>query len=155
MQILNTLKSIKSETNLSLVTKTVVKLLKKDKEGNKNEFGVIYKIAKSDVVVGKDYQQSVNDQRIVEGKVDDFIASERKWGDNEGIFVTKGDQLYLNTILIGTKTIQYVNENGVVVDKNQFKQFVSTPTSASRQQLDDEIKVRTFKIDSIVDVIVK
>ena len=79
MSNLTLLQAITEETKLNLVTKTEVKLLKKDKEGNKNELPKIYKIANQIVLVNKSYAKAVNEQRERENKVADFVAEAVKF----------------------------------------------------------------------------
>ena len=79
MSTLNLLQNITNETKLYLVTKTEVKLMKKDKDGNKNELPKIYKIANQIVLVNKSYEKSVNEQREKEGKTADFVAETVKF----------------------------------------------------------------------------
>ena len=149
--ILTLLNSITSETTLKIQTRTAVKLLKKDKEGKANNLGEVYKVAEHVVVVGKSYQEAVNEQRTVESKEADFVAESRVWGINSGIFVLRGEEQYLNTILVSSKTINYENEDGEVSAESVYK-FMSKSNSSSRQGVDELVKVRTFKLSSIIEV---
>lgn len=151
MSTLTLLQSITEETTLNLLTKTEVKLLKKDKEGNKNGLPKIFKIATQKVVVNKSYEKAVNEQREKEGKPVDFVAEAATFsGDVKGATFEYNGQHYINAILIETIGSCYQTENGDAIDLDQFKQFFSTAKSSSRQQVEDEIKVRKFKVDSIL-----
>lgn len=155
MSVIDTLQSIKNETVAIITTKTVMKLLKKDKEGNKNELGTIYRIAKSNVTFGKAYTEAVNEQRIAEKKADDFVAEERKWGERDGIFLTKGDAQYVTAILNSSLGSSYVKEDGTPIEHDAFKQFISTAASSSNNQgLEQAVLVRTYKLESITDVVI-
>lgn len=148
--ILALLDSITSETTLKILTRTSVKLLKKDSSGNANQLGEVYKVAEHVVVVGKSYQEAVNEQRTVESKEADFVAEGRVWGVNSGIFVMRGEEQYLNTILVSSKTIRYENEDGEVATDSVYR-FMSKSKPSSRQGVDELVKVRTFKLSSILE----
>ncbi len=151
MSTLNLLQNITNETKLNLVTKTEVKLLKKDKDGNKNELPKIYKIANQIVLVNKSYEKSVNEQREKEGKAADFVAEAVKFsGPQTGCVFEYQNNYYVNAILLETIGSTYVTENLEPIELDQFKQFFSTAKSTSRQQVEEEIKVRKFKVDSII-----
>ncbi len=151
MSTLTLLQTITEETNLNLRTKTEVKLLKKDKEGNKNTLPKIYKISNQKVVVNKSYTEAVNEQRDIEGKATDFVAEAVKFdGVATGCTFEYNGQHYVKAILLETIGSTYQTENGDAINIDQFKQFFSTAKSSSRQQLDEEVKVRKYKIDSIL-----
>ena len=151
MSNLTLLQAITEETKLNLVTKTEVKLLKKDKEGNKNELPKIYKIANQIVIVNKSYAKAVNEQRERENKAVDFVAEAVKFsGPQTGCVFEYQNNYYVNAILLETIGSTYVTENLEPIELDQFKQFFSTAKTTSRQQVDQEIKVRKFKVDSIV-----
>ncbi len=149
--IFDTLKDTTAEVKLALTTRTLTKLLKKDKEGNKNELGDIYKVAEVVVVINKRYQTAVNEQRTNEGKPADFVTSERKWGVSVGPFVTKGDNTYLNAILLDQLSSKYIDSNNNEVAISVVAPFMGSRTSGSgSQQLDEAVKVRAYNIDNIV-----
>lgn len=151
MSNLTLLQAITEETKLNLVTKTEVKLLKKDKEGNKNELPKIYKIANQIVIVNKSYVKAVNEQRERENKAADFVAEAVKFsGPQTGCVFEYQNNHYVNAILLETIGSTYVTENLEPIELDQFKQFFSTAKTTSRQQVDEEIKVRKFKVDSII-----
>lgn len=151
MSTLTLLQTITEETNLNLLTKTEVKLLKKDKEGNKNTLPKIYKISNQKVVVNKSYTEAVNEQRDIEGKATDFVAEAVKFdGVATGCTFEYNGQHYVKAILLETIGSTYQTENGDAINIDQFKQFFSTAKSSSRQQLNEEVKVRKYKIDSIL-----
>lgn len=152
MSIINLLQSLKTEQQLQIKTKTAVKLLKKDKEGNKNLLPNIYKIATSVVVVNKSYEKAVNEIRQQEEKSVDFVAEGRVWGEAKGALIENNGAVYLNAILVDTIGSEYFTENGDPISINEFQQFFSTAKSVSRQGTDEEVKVRNYKIESILDV---
>lgn len=144
-----------------MTAKTEVKLNKKDVATKtiKNPFGPIFKIYKAVVTVNKDYEKDVNQNRAVEGKEQDFQKEGLKWGHHaHGKAIIENDgQLYLQTIVEGYRgESEYVDENGNPVDYEAIKPFMPVKKAeAPKQGLEDSVKVRTFKYESILNLVVK
>lgn len=151
MSTLSLLQAITEESTLNLLTKTEVKLLKKDKDGNKNLLPKIFKIATQKVVVNKSYEKAVNEQREKEGKSVDFVAEAAGWGgEAKGATFEYNGAHYLKAILLESIGSTYQTEHGDAISVDEFKQFFSTAKSPSRQQVEEEVKVRKFKVESIL-----
>lgn len=141
------------ETFLKIVTKTPVKLLKKDKEGNKNDLPEIFKEQTQQVVINRPYEKAVNAALQVEGKESDFESQGRNWGISAGAIVEHANGTrYLSYILIDSGSSKYFDDTGKEYAKADFERFVSTAKKTSSQGLDDEVKARTVKFDNIVSV---
>lgn len=153
MTTLDLLQNITEESTLNLLTKTEVKLLKKDKEGNKNTLPKIFKCSVQKVLVNKNYSEAVNEQREKEGKAADFVAEAVKFdGVAKGCTFEYNGQHYVKAILLENIGESYFEtEHGDAIGLDSFKQFMSTAKSSSRQQVDEEVKVRKFKIESILN----
>ena len=160
MTDLEWLQAITEETTLHLLTKTEVKLLKKDSEGNKNTLPKIFKFSTQKVLVNKSYTKAVNKsytkavnkQREKEGKPGDFVAEAVKLdGVAKGCTFEYNGQHYVKAILLNKLGQDcYQTEHGDAIEMESFQQFLSTTKAKSRQQVDEEVKVRKYKVDSIV-----
>ena len=148
-------------TGVLLTAKTEVKLNKKDVDTKtiKNPFGPVFKIYKAVVSINKDYEKDVNQSRAIEGKEQDFQKEGLKWGHHAHgkAIIEKDGSLYLQTIVEGYRgDSEYVDENGNPVDYEAIKPFMPVKKAeAPKQGLEDTVKVRTFKYESILNLIVK
>jgi hypothetical protein len=141
------------ETFLKLVTRTPVKLLKKDKEGNKNDLPEIFKEQTQQVVINRPYEKAVNAALAAEGKTASFETQGRNWGIGAGaILEHENGTRYLQYILIDSGDVRYTDDEGKAYTKDDFQRFMSTAKKSSSQGLDEEIKVRSVKFDNILSV---
>ena len=70
--------------------------------------------------------------------------------------VKHNEQYYLQVIELGTKKSSvYYNENGDVVDKKVFEQFLPKTSSSSRQEVEDEVNVKKYKLANITQLIIR
>ena len=145
---IESLKEIAAETFLSVTLNTEVKLNKKDKEGNKNEIGKVFKTTTQKVVINRSYQAEVNKQLESEGKEANFVAQERNWKETErtNAVIEKNGELYLSCIVLESSKPVYSNEAGEVIEKSVFEAFLP----ASKPSQVHSVAVRTFKASSIV-----
>lgn len=162
LSILDFLKMNQAPFSATIKTRTEFALLKKSTDGKKtpNNFGTIYKVQQVYAGINHDYQKSVNQQRAVEGVDQNFIADELKWGKvvkGTKSVVEKAGGMYLKTIELGkVGSAHYENEAGERVAFEDIKKFISTAKGSSKkQELEDEVKVRTYKFSSILDIVVK
>lgn len=148
------LKQIANETELTIAIRTPVKLLKKDKEGNKNELSPIFKTQEQKVVINKAYEKAVNEQRAVEEKETDFASTGRNWGTQTNAIIEKEDGTeYLSYILIeNTTKPSYAYESGEAVDKKVFEKFMSQSKPSSSQGVEKVVQARTVKLENIVAI---
>lgn len=103
------------------------------------------------VLVGGDYEKEVNDQRGIERKAEDFVAEEMKWGHtNEGVIVEHNDKKYLKTIVVEKGTNLTYMFGGKFIDYDLLAPFVPAYKPSSKQQLAEEVKVRTFSLENII-----
>lgn len=145
---LDELEQISEETFLLLTASTLVKLKKKDSEGNKNLLGDVFKIETQRVVINRSYVEEV---KKTLGDGEEFIPGERtlKYDKKVNSVIYRGDDRYLNCIVIKRGTPSYV-VSGNVIEKSQFEQFIG----ATKHNPGDAPKVQTrlFKFDSIISV---
>ncbi len=142
----------------AVVTATTdVKLNKRDASrtiNNPFEDGIV-KTQTVNVILNKDYEQAVNEQRKEEGKAADFEAQARKWGNHVGkSIITKGDDLYLSGIVtcnVGAPTYR-CKKTGREVNKDEFAPFVGATSINKSQGVSETVDVRTYKMDNIDQV---
>lgn len=156
VQFLNNNTEIMTAT---IIAKTVVKLNKKDvaTKSEANPYDTVYKIQTFTVKLNQPYSQAVNEQRITEGKDDDFTAQKRKMGgvDINKSIIDKDGQLYLKCIEQSVDGKPSYQHNNKPIEKALFERFQPPfSASASRQDLDEVVKYKNFKIESIQSVIV-
>ncbi len=154
--IIEFLESITDATPATLRTKTRVKLLKKDKDGNKNTLGDVWRIKDTKVTLGKTYAVAVNERRAAEHKATDFVPQDRKWGVRDGVFIKRGDELYVQAIVDDdSRVATYVVDDGTQIEQEVFAPFVSAASSqTSLQGVEEVVRTRTYKLESILAVIV-
>lgn len=146
------LHDIDKETHLRIVLRTPVKLNKKDKAGNPNELEPIFKLQEQIIVINRDYAEAVNEQRKDENKVADFTSNGRNWGTQANAIITKDDGTeYLSYILTeqSAKPV-YVYGNNVEVDKEVFEPFMPASKPSTKQDVANEVKARTAKLENVL-----
>jgi len=149
-----------SKMNATLATKTLVKMNKKDVATKQipNPHGNVYKIQRVHVELNGDYELNVNQSRAVEEKEQDFTKGDLKWGRHAyGKAIIENDgKLYLQTTELGkVGKVEYVDENGNPVDYESIKPFMPVYKPSAKQGLEDEVKIRTFKYESVLEIIIK
>jgi len=153
MNIVEFAKIVKPDTKAILQTKTAVKMNKKDVDTKNipNPYTEVFKINTIKVTMNADYQYRVNEQRIKEGNTANFEAKSLGYGQMIGnALLENNGQLYIKCIeenRIGVPI--YVDAANNVIEYDELKPFIPTRKSNS-QGLDEEIKVRNFKVDSVI-----
>jgi len=155
-ELIEFLKSFKSTKRVTLITKTEVKLNKKDVATktipSPYATNPVYKVSLFEGEINFDYEDRVNDQLLVEGKKNGFQAEKAVWGESlsKSLDFHNGNH-YLKVIpeanLIDPT---YEDSKGAKILKEDFKAFLPTPSSSSRQGTDTEIPYRKFKLESII-----
>ena len=141
------------EVELLIKIRTTVKLLKKDKEGNKNDLPPILKYQIQRVLLNKNYSDMINEVREMEGVKADFKSEGRKWGTTDGAIVTHEDGTeYLSYILLGSVgKPTYKFDDGSDVDFSVFEKFMPAKKVVDKGP-DDLVSPRTVKVSNIVEV---
>lgn len=144
-ELKNILFSQKGTTFISLETETEQKL----KGGKKNPLSGLIKINKVCGAIGFHYQNSVNRQKEREGQESNFISQPRKWGVrlNGTPLVQNGEKFYLELKVQSSQTPDYFFK-GVRIDNEQVRKFLPNKSS-SRQNLENEVILRDYSLDSI------
>lgn len=142
----------------NIVTRTPVKMNKKDVATKTiaNPHGAIYKVQTNNVELNAEYEMKVSTARMLEGKEQDFEVEGRKWGvHNNKSIIEKNGQLYLQAIegdKIGTPV--YETENGTEVSYDELKAFIPAYNSSKKQDLEVDVKVRTFKLENVIGMFI-
>ena len=158
MSILAFLQMNETLLQATMTTRTEVKLNKKNKAKTKvNPFSVVYKVQKSVVDINRDYEKAVKQQQAVEGVPTNFEKEKLTWGKHVcKAVIEHKDNLYLQTILVGKrgKTV-YENANGESVNFADIVEFMPERKASAKQNLEDEVQVRTFAFKNILELVIK
>lgn len=130
------------------------------KRGNPLKDAEVTKLVTYMARLNNNYQNAVNNQRLREGKDNDFVSKENWFSNiydsfNGSLVAKKSDEkcTYLKMIVSSAKTHVYF-VNGIEATTEQvetIKQF-KQKSSAANQNLDTEVVVRTIKTENIVSV---
>ena len=133
----------------TLVTRTYPKLRKNCPYSN------VVKESRINVIMGFSYQNSVNNQREREDRDTDFIPLPLKWGHHivslEGkplpVIEHKGEtylQVKVQKVLSSTYLV-----DDKPIDESEISPYLPDRKEGERQEVDNPVIVRTFKLDSI------
>ena len=139
------LSGIRGATFATLITETDSRLKKTG-----NPFGQVQKVSRVNVTLGFQYEAAVNRQRVREDAEADFQAMPRQWGNRiPGTFLVehKG-KLYLETKVERSLGCAYVDAKGRELTREEVEPFLPS-RGASRQEVEKEILVRDYALDSI------
>lgn len=143
--LLSLLTTISKPTFISLVAETTPSLRKAPLE-----LKPLKKLTYLNATIGFRYENAVNRQRVREDKEPDFEAVERKWGVREGVLVKHNGKTYLEVKV--EKSYKYVYRlDGIEVPKEKIEPFLPLKSN-SRQDLEKEIILRDYALDSIREI---
>lgn len=160
------LAQIERAVPVTLVAKTVVPMNKSvagDRKTPNPFHNKVYKTQESNVFVSMDYETAVNKRLIKEGKDADFEVSARTWGESIGkspvIMNEKNGVIsyYLQTFFVTSNkpkvSYEILEDDDTFrpADKSEFETYLK-PSRSSSQGLDNEIQVRSFKLENILEV---
>lgn len=153
-ELINFLTSYKSAKTATVVSKTELRMNKKDvaTKQTPNPYPIAYKVSLFEADVNFDYTDKVNDARLLEGKEQSFEAQEAKWGDYVSKSLTKKDDQYYMK-LVPTKSLtktSYEDADGKALNYDDLKPFVPVKKEYTGQGLDNAVQFRAFKLDSII-----
>lgn len=146
----------KSPAKVEVIAATAQKMNKKDvaTKTEANPYTQINKITNFEAEVNVDYEDRVNHQRIAEGKSMDFEAASARWGTPISKAITeKEGKFYLKLIPgIRLNDIVYEDQDGNRLLQEEFIRFVpvAKPNGSGRQEVDQAVVFRTYKLDSII-----
>lgn len=150
-----TLQVVAPNTKATLVIRTQVKLNKKDVETKSipNPYSEIYKTSTVEAILNPQYEEMVNQQREAEGKEADFTAEKAKWGTHiGGSLVEHNGVIYVTYVEEKSTVSSYEDQDGNLVEKEDFVAFQPKPSKSSTQNLENEVKYRKVKLENIKQV---
>lgn len=150
LELLEKLQSLRGATFATLVV-NVEPSIKCPKTSGMG--GRIRKRSKVNVTLGFIYANSVNRQREREGNESDFQVNPRKWGERikgTTLVVHKG-QYYLETKVEKVYETEYFLD-GKLIEKEKIKDFLKESAPQPQQELEKEIILRDYRLDSIESV---
>lgn len=154
--LINFFTNFKSCQRATIVTKTPVKMNKKDVATKQiaNPHGDVFKVQTIVVEFNADYQGKVNDQRLLEGVAQDFVATSRAWGKHvNGSIVENHGQFYLHCVEIEKQgKAVYETRGGKKVNYADLLDFIPKYNGTASQELEDEVKVRDFKLQNVIGI---
>lgn len=146
-------------SDLSLVIETAPTMRKTD-----NPYaGKVTKHTIMQVRLNHDYQGEVNDRRLLEGKEANFHAKPLAWGQrvmtedgNRTPLIENKGQLYLHCQVLKSGKPTYLVDGHPATDDEfaQILAFMPEKDDGKSQGVDDPVIVRTFKLESVIALIV-
>lgn len=121
----------------------------------------IRKITRINGQINWSYANAVNNQRNREqtplnelGEVERFIPAPRQWGEriNGTPFVYHNNNFYLELKAQNVYSVEYVHEDGHVVDVEELRQWIPTHEEGKRQQVEHPVILRDYKVTNIVEI---
>jgi hypothetical protein len=139
------LTGLKGATFATLTTHTEPELKKRG-----NNLGTVRKVSRVNVCLGFQYEAAVNRQRTREDATPDFEAAPRQWGNRipGTVLVEHKGNVYLETKVEKSLDHKYLGTDGNVIPDEMVAPFLPSK-GASRQDVDKEIIVRDYNLDSI------
>ena len=150
-QMKNLFMSVTKPEMINLVTETLPKM---NSTGNPY-FGQIVKKSKCNFLLCTNYGVRVNNNRVKEGKENDFVPQAPKGKKHLSPCVLTDEKTETKLYLfverfdeIKPKVQFYFNDEPI--DKAMFQEFLPKSSSSNTQELDREVKPLTYLFDSIV-----
>lgn len=150
-QLKELLSTTKGTTIVTIETETDPRMRKT----NNPYSGHIVKRSKVNGMIGWNYTNSVNNQRDREGNREEFVAKPRKWGQRiiGTPLVEHKESYYLELKVERAMGSTFVDvRTGNEVPKETLLEWLPKPSTSSRQDVEKEIILRDYKLDSIVKI---
>lgn len=151
-QIEEILRQVRGAKVVTITAKTDARI----KKSSEPRFGgPVYKLSRVNGMINWSYEAAVNRQRDREGKATDFESHPRQWGTRlDGTpFVAHNGLLYLELkIEKSVDEPSYVDVDGNEIALANIQPHLPQRSSSSRQEVDKEIILRDYKMDSITSI---
>lgn len=143
------LMTFKAASIVTIETKTVPAMKKTDNPYHGN----LVKITRVNGMINWKYVNSVNNQRVREGKEADFEAEPRAWGIRlpSCPLVAHRDRLYLELKVERVFFTEYRTLAGDAVDAEEVRPFLRQE-SEGRQNLDKKVILRDYLLNNIREI---
>lgn len=152
-QIVEVIQSLNKPTLAKIITRTLVRMNKFSKDKTEaNPYNRVHAVSTLIVELNPAYKDTVNKQRIVENKQDDFVGQPHAWGIRigNGIFERNG-KLYVSVIAKHSVMVNHLTFDAIV-EKTEFMNFLPNQSTAPKQKLDNLVAYRTFSLDNILSI---
>ena len=139
----------------SIVSTTDARVKKTSNDGSTTNpnFKDTIKTSKALVIINHNYTNSVNNQRNrEEDNATVFVAHPRAWGSriNGTSFVEHKDTLYLELKVESSLGYEYFNKTtGEHLDKDEVHSFITPRKESGRQQVDNPVIIRDYKVSNL------
>ncbi len=148
-------------TFVTIESATDPRMVKKHREtGEPNPYLGAVKVSRVNGIVNWIYSNSVNNQRVREDKVNDFVPESRKWGErrllasgNISPFVDHKTNVYLELKVERSLGYHYEMPDGTIVPNQNIEPYLPA-RRPTRQGLDKEVILRDYRLDSITSITV-
>lgn len=149
--LIDMLNGIKGATFATIITETDPKLKKTG-----NTLGTVRKVSRVNVTLGFQYEKSVNRQRTREDAEADFQVKPRQWGKHVSpMLIEHKGRIYLETKVERVISTAYVDASGRTLDADIVRPFLPARRGKGRQEVQKEIIVRDYALNSIRSITVK
>lgn len=151
-ELLNILLGVEKSTFGNLVTKSMVRMNKK----NNPYYGKVFKVSKCNYLLGNDYGIRVQKNESKEGLTPDFVPMENKVGNHISKCVLFNENTQSHYLMVERfdeikPQVEYVFE-GNQIDKMLFNDFMVKVSETSRQEQERKVMVLSYKLDSIKEL---
>lgn len=139
------------EVEFTAVTDPRLRKTSKYDRTERNPYDGIMKMTVNRGYLNGRYIDAVNEQRIKEGKKNDFESKPLPWGDKEvsnGSIINHPNGPKLMVIKVENLATEYIH-NSDIVTKEELEPFISDRKKSSRQGVEKDVVVRTFNVSSI------
>lgn len=148
-ELVEILRNHKGATPISFTALTTVNARKTG-----NPYDAILKLSTVNAFTGHDYENSVNRQRLREGKTPDFVEQGRAWGTNiNNLLVEKDGKFYLRVRpLKSLEEPTYFTRVGnklTEVKKSVIERFLPAIYHSQIQNTDKEIIHREYMVENL------
>lgn len=148
------IKSLTGPTLVKMITRTEVKMNKKDVETKTiaNPYLGAVKITTMVVELAPQYEAAVNEQLTSEGKAAEFEASSRKWGTNLGNGIVENNgKMYVSFIAKEHILTTYMLGDDIV-EKSALEPFIPKKKPNTNQGTEKPIEFRTISVENIMEI---
>ena len=143
-ELIEKMNTVKGATILSVDVLTAPRMRKTD-----NPYMGATKVVTLSGITNFDYQNSVNNQLVREGKEPEFVSQKRTWGERQENWIVHNGNYYLQLKVQGSSTPVY-RFNDEVIEKDVLQPFLQEPHKPHTQDtLEAEVVVRDIKLENI------
>lgn len=154
-QIIDTISKLQGPTLARMISRTEVKMNKKDvaTKSNPNPYIGAVKITTQIVELAPKYEAAVNEQRESEGKEADFQASARKWGVNIGNGIVEKEGKFYVSFIAKEHVLNSYLFGDQVISKEDLDPYIPAKKPGSGVQgVENAIAFRSIAAENIMSL---